>query len=104
MRSTNRHSVNIRLTHPCYVNLQGKKKIRCCPSIAWMHMNKRKKRGRSLYTPDARHTVRIRRELWSSPHATVRTHNAHITANAALAHIWSIAEPIAAFLDCCALD
>src|SRR5215831_15681883 len=40
--------------------------------------------------------------LWSSPHATVLTHNAPITANAALALIWSVVEPIAAFHDCCA--
>src|SRR5215831_958501 len=40
--------------------------------------------------------------LWSSLHATVLTHNAPITANAALALIWSVVEPIAAFHDCCA--
>src|SRR5262245_648360 len=40
--------------------------------------------------------------LWSSPHATVLTHNAPMTANAALALIWSVVEPIAAFHACCA--
>src|SRR4029453_9182043 len=40
--------------------------------------------------------------LWSSPHATVLTNKAPLTANAALALIWSVVELIAAFHDCCA--
>src|SRR5262245_22471918 len=40
--------------------------------------------------------------LWRSPHATVLTHHAPMTANAALARLWSVVEPIAAFHDGCA--
>src|SRR3989442_3651638 len=74
--------------------------FRCCPSIACMNTND--KREHSLYTPDTRHTVCIRREPWSSPHVTVPIHSARITASAASVLIWSVVEPIAAFLGCCA--
>jgi hypothetical protein len=47
-------------------------------------------------------TVRIRRKPWNSPHAIVRTRNAPITATVAVALIWSVVEPIAVFLACCA--
>src|SRR4029450_9687518 len=45
--------------------------------------------------------VYIRREPWSSLHATVLTRNARTTADVA-ALIWSIVESIAVFLGCCA--
>src|SRR5262245_46233032 len=61
-------------------------------------------RERSRYTPDAQHTVCIRREPWNSPPVTVRTPNARTMVNAASALIWSVVGPTAAFLGCCVLD
>src|SRR4029450_12299580 len=58
-------------------------------------------RERSRYTPDAQHTVCIRRKPWNSPPATVRTSNARTMVNAASALIWSVVGPTAAFLGCC---
>src|SRR5215813_5946419 len=60
-------------------------------------------RERSRYTPDAQHTVCIRREPWNSPPVTVRTPTARTMVNAASALIWSIVGPTAVFLGCCAL-
>src|SRR5918911_2671071 len=57
----------------------------------------------SQYTPDAQHTICIRREPWSSPPVTVRTPNARPRVNAASALIWSVVGPTAAFLGCCVL-
>src|SRR2546430_2393311 len=72
----------------------------CCPSIACMNTND--KRAHSLDPPDTRHTVCIRREPWRSPHVTVPIPRARMTASAVSVRIWSVVEPIAACLGCCA--
>src|SRR5215471_14272847 len=56
----------------------------------------------SRYTPDAQHTVCIRRKPWNSPPVTVQTFNARTMVNAASALLWSIVGPTAVFLGCCA--
>src|SRR5215467_5996150 len=58
---------------------------------------------RSRYTPDAQHTVCIRRKPWNSPPVTVQISKARTMVNAASALIGSIVGPTAVFLGCCAL-